>query len=158
MTVKHWKCSGNIAATLYCISEIASPRQGNRKGDDFAFQCCGSMTFWCGSGSMPLSNWSGFGFGSWSGSWIRILLLSSLTFKMPTVFCLYFLKVHLETRQKAKESHKTSGIKVFRTYYDRRIRSQPLTNGSWSGSRRPKNIGTDLTDQDPQHCRLWFLF
>jgi hypothetical protein len=28
--------------------------------------------------------------------------------------------------------------------------SVPLTNGS--GSRRPKNIGTDPTDPDPQHC------
>ncbi len=24
-------------------------------------QCCGSMPFWCGSGSMPLTNGSGFG-------------------------------------------------------------------------------------------------
>jgi hypothetical protein len=30
-------------------------------------------------GSMPLTNGSGFG----SGSWIRILLFSSVTFKMP---------------------------------------------------------------------------
>jgi hypothetical protein len=37
-------------------------------------QCCGSMTFWCGS--MPLTNGS--------GSWIQILLFSLLTFKMPT--------------------------------------------------------------------------
>ncbi len=32
-------------------------------------------------GSMPLTNGSGFGSGY--GSWIRILLFSSLTFKMP---------------------------------------------------------------------------
>jgi hypothetical protein len=41
------------------------------------------MTFWGGSGSgsadMPLTSGSGFG----SRSWIRILLFSSLTFKMP---------------------------------------------------------------------------
>ncbi len=38
-------------------------------------QCCGSMSFWGGSGSAPLTNGS--------GSWIQILLYSSLTFKMP---------------------------------------------------------------------------
>jgi hypothetical protein len=34
-------------------------------------------------GSMPLTNGSGFGSGFGSGSWIRILLFSSLAFKMP---------------------------------------------------------------------------
>ncbi len=28
------------------------------------YQCCGSMTFWCGSGSLPLTNGSGCGCGS----------------------------------------------------------------------------------------------
>ncbi len=54
-------------------------------------QCCESMTCWCGSGSMPL---------------IRILLFSSLTFKMPakTNFfsAYYFLKVHLHHFSKIK--------------------------------------------------------
>ncbi len=34
-------------------------------------------------GSMPLTDGSGFGSGFRSGSWIRILLFSSVTFKMP---------------------------------------------------------------------------
>jgi hypothetical protein len=34
-------------------------------------------------GSMPLTNGSGFGSGFGSESWFRILLFSSLTFKMP---------------------------------------------------------------------------
>ncbi len=57
-------------------------------------------------GSIPLTNGSGFG----SGSWIRILLFSSLTFKMPakneffdTIFsAYYFLKVHLHHFSKIK--------------------------------------------------------
>jgi hypothetical protein len=61
-------------------------------------------------GSMPLSNGSGSGFGSGSGSWIRILLVSSLTFKMPaknkffnTIFsAYYFLKLHLHHFSKIK--------------------------------------------------------
>ncbi len=62
-------------------------------------------------------------------------------------FCLLLfeatLKVHLHhfsKKKKSKRSHKTVGIKVFLTG----SWSLPLTNGS--GSRRPKNIGTD-----PQH-------
>ncbi len=34
--------------------------------------------------------------------------------------------------------------------------SVPLTSGS--GSRRPKDIGMDLTDPDPQHPSLEFVF
>jgi hypothetical protein len=69
-------------------------------------QCCGSMTFWGGSGSMPLTN----GFGSGSGSWFRILIFSSLTYKMPAknkffdkIFsAYYFLKLHLHHFSKIK--------------------------------------------------------
>ncbi len=70
-------------------------------------------------GSMPLTNRSG------SGSRIRILLFSPLTFKMPaknkffnTIFSAcyrYFLKVHLHyfLKIKVKKSHKIVGFKVF---------------------------------------------
>ncbi len=61
-------------------------------------------------GSMPLTN--GSGFGSWfgSGSWIRILLFSTLTFKTPsknlffsTIFsAYYFLKLNLHHFSKIK--------------------------------------------------------
>jgi hypothetical protein len=59
--------------------------------------------------------------------WIRILLFSSLTFKMPaknkffnTIFsAYYFLKVHLHNFSKIKgqKSHKIVGIKVFLTIF-----------------------------------------
>ncbi len=88
-------------------------------------------------GSMPLTNGSGFG----SGSWIRILLFSSLTFKMPTkneffikLFCAhYFLKVHLNHFSKItvkKKFKKPVGIKVFLLFLheDRRIRIQEAQN------------------------------
>jgi hypothetical protein len=71
-------------------------------------QCSGSMTLWWIRirGSMPLTNGSGSGFGF--GSWIQILLFSSLTFKMPaknkffnTIFsACYVLKVHLHYFQR----------------------------------------------------------
>ncbi len=72
-------------------------------------------------GSMPLTS------GSGSGSWIRILLFSSLTFKMPTknkfltqcflliTFWRYIYIIF--QRQKVKKSHKIVGIKVFLTIF-----------------------------------------
>ena len=72
-------------------------------------------------GAMLLTN------GSGSGSWIRILLFSSLTFKMQaknqffnTIFSdYYFLKVHLHhfSKIKSQKSHKIVGIKVFLTIF-----------------------------------------
>ncbi len=86
---------------------------------------------------MPLTNGSGFG----SGSWIRILLFSSLTFKMPaknkffnTIFSAYdFLKLYL---------HHFSKIKIQKESQNSRNQgfgSIPLTSGSGSGSWRPQN-------------------
>ncbi len=46
-------------------------------------QCCGSMTFWCGFGSGSASADPSL-LTNGSGSWIRTLLFSSLTFKIPT--------------------------------------------------------------------------
>ncbi len=99
-------------------------------------------------GSMPLTN------GSGSGSWIRILLFSSLTFKMPTknkffntIFSAYdFLKLHLHhfskiNIQKESQNRRNQG---FSYYFCMMIAgsgsgSIPLTSGSGSGSWRPKN-------------------
>jgi hypothetical protein len=84
-------------------------------------------------GSMPLTNGS--------GSWIRILLFSSLTFKMPaknkifnTIFSAYdFLKLHLHyfskiKIQKESQNRKNQG---FSYYFCMTIEG----SGSW----RPKN-------------------
>jgi hypothetical protein len=61
---------------LTCSSTGGSPppQVSGRLNYSF-YQCCGSMTFWCGSGS-------GSADPCWI--WIRILLFSSFTFKMPT--------------------------------------------------------------------------
>jgi hypothetical protein len=96
-------------------------------------------------GSMPLTD------GSGSGSWIRILLFSSLTFKMPTKnnFCLnifsayYILKVHLHNfpRIKSQNESQNSRNQGFSYYFCMMTEgsgSIPLTNGSGSG--RPKNM------------------
>ncbi len=107
-------------------------------------------------GSMPLT----YGSGSGSRSWLRILLFSSLTFKMPaknlffnTIFSAYdFLKLHLHhfskiKMQKESQNRKNQG---FSYYFCMMIEgsgsgsregsgSIPLTSGSGSGSWRPKN-------------------
>jgi hypothetical protein len=112
-------------------------------------------------GSMPLTN------GSGSGTWIRILLLSSLTFKMPTKnnFCLnifsayYCLKVHLHNfpKIKVKKSHKIVGIKVFLLFLhdDRRIRIQSHTSDKWIRIREAQKHVDPVdpgSDPDPGHC------
>ncbi len=105
-------------------------------------------------GSMPLTN------GSGSGSWIRILLFSSLTFKMPaknkffnTIFSAYdFLKLDLHhfSKTKIQKDSQNSGNQGFSYYFCMIMEgsgsragsgsgSIPLTSGSGSGSWRPKN-------------------
>ncbi len=98
-------------------------------------------------GSMLLTN--GF------GSWIRILLFSSLTFNMPakklifnTIFsAYYFLEVHLHNFSKIKSQNESQNIRNqgFSYYFCMMIEgsgsgSIPLTSGSGSGSWRPKNM------------------
>jgi hypothetical protein len=98
-------------------------------------------------GSMLLTNGSGFG----SGSWIRILLFSSLTFKMPaknkffnTIFSnFYFLKLNLNhfSKMKSQKGSQNSRNQGFSFYFCMMIEgsgSIPLTSGS--GSWRPKNM------------------
>ncbi len=101
-------------------------------------------------GSMPLTNGSGFG----SGSWIRILLFSSLTFKMPaknkffnTIFSACdFLKLdfHHFSKIKIQKDSQNSRNQGFSYYFCMVIEGSgsgfiPLTSGSGSGSWRPKN-------------------
>ncbi len=113
------------------------------------------------SGFMPLTN--GFGFGSGSGSWFRILLFSSLTFKMPAenyffnaIFSAYdFLKLHLDhfSNIKIQKESQNSRNQGFSYYFCMIIEgsgsgsragsgsgSMPLTSGSGSGSWRSKNM------------------
>jgi hypothetical protein len=93
-------------------------------------------------GSMPHTNGS--------GSWIRILLFSSLTFKMPAKnkFA-YFLKQHLHhfSKIKSQKESQNSRNQGFSYYFYMMIEgsgsragsgSIPLTSGS--GSERPKNM------------------
>jgi hypothetical protein len=89
--------------------------------------------------------------------WIRILLFSSLTFKMPgkklifnKIFsAYYFLKVHLHHFSKIKSQKESQNRRNqgFSYYFCMMIEvsgsgsgSIPLTSGSGSGSRRPKNM------------------
>jgi hypothetical protein len=104
---------------------------------------------------MPLTN------GSGSGSWIRILLFLSLTFKMPakneffnTIFSAYYLlEQHLQhfSKIKSQKDLQNSRNQGFSYYFCTMIvgsgsgsragsGSIPLTSGSGSGSGRPKNL------------------
>ncbi len=87
--------------------------------------------------------------GSWSGSRFRILLFSSLTFRMPaknkffnTIFsAYYFLKVHLHhfSKIKSQKESQNSRNQGFSYYFCMMIEgSIPLISGS--GSWRPKNM------------------
>ncbi len=92
-------------------------------------------------GSMPLTNGS--------GSWIRILLFSSLTFKNHQKTNFFFLLLFEGTftsffKDKKSNSH-NSRNQGFSYYFCLLIEgsgsgSIPLTNGSGSGSGRPKNM------------------
>ncbi len=92
-------------------------------------------------GSMPLTSGSGFGSGFGSGSWIRILLFSSVTFKMPaktnTIFsAYYFLKLHLHHFSKIKSQKESlnSRNQSFSYYFCMMIEGSGSTAGSGSGT------------------------
>ncbi len=85
--------------------------------------------------------------------WIRILLFSSLTFKMPTKnnFCLnifsayYCLKVHLHNfpkikSQKESQNSRNQGFSYYFCMMTEGSGSISLTSGSGSESGRPKNM------------------
>ncbi len=80
-------------------------------------------------GSMLLTN------GSGSESWIRILLISSLTFKMPTTRYRTFTSFFKDI--KSKRSHKTVGIKFLRTIF------------AWWSKEPDPDPYLWLTDPDP---------
>ncbi len=98
---------------------LTSPRNTN--------QCCGSMTFWCGSGSgsadqclglMPRTN------GSRSGSGPAIFIIDLQGAKKnqmkKKLFCIFLFKGTLALffkDKKSKRSHKTVEIKVFLTIF-----------------------------------------
>jgi hypothetical protein len=89
-------------------------------------------------GSMLLTNGSGFG----SGSWIRILLFSSLPFNMPFTFT-----VHHFSKIKSQKESQNRRNRGFSYYFCMMIEgsgagsgSIPLTSGSGSGSWRPENM------------------
>ncbi len=112
---------------------------------------------------MPLTN------GSGSGSWIRILLLSSLTFKMPARnnFCLnifsayYCLKDHLHNfpkikSQKESQNSRNQGFSYYFCMMTEgsgsvkwiRIREAQKTCGSGGSGFGSKT----LDPMDPEHC------
>jgi hypothetical protein len=144
-------------------------------------QCSGSMKFWGGSGSPRIHEILGWIriLGSklltnGSGSWIRILLFMSLTFKMPaknkfnTIFsAYYFLKVHLHhfskiISQKESQNRRNQGFSYYFCMMKEgsgsgaRVGSIPLT----SGSGRPKNMWIRNTAIQPffrekMHLKEW---
>jgi hypothetical protein len=130
----HLKWYGNCGILLYfTLAKFSKTITLN--------QCCGSMTFW--GGSEP-----------GSGSWIRILLFSSLTFKMPAkktnfltqIFAYYYLKLHLHHFSKIKSQKKSQNSRNLDFFYyfcmiieGSESGSIPMTSLSGSGSRMPKN-------------------
>ncbi len=109
-------------------------------------QCCGSMTFWCGSGSADPCLWL-----MDPDPAIFVIHLQDVNKKQifKKFFGLFLFEgtfTSFSKDKKSKRSHKTSKIKFFlRYYFCLMIYGSgsgfiPLTNGSWSGSRRPKNI------------------
>jgi hypothetical protein len=137
------------------------------------YQCSGSMTFWCesGSGSADPCLWLR------SGYRIGILLLSSLTFKMPTknneknFSAFYFWKVHLHHFSKILSSKKSQNSRNqgFLTIFaccSKGSGSIPLTNGSGYGSGRPKimwiririRVRIQNTDYFQRHQVSWVFF
>ncbi len=97
-------------------------------------QCYGSMIFWCGSRS--------------ADPCLLLMDSDSSIFIIDLQDAYFFLKVflhHFSKKKKSKRSHKTVEIKVFLTNFCLMIEvsgsgSIPLTNGSVSGFRMPKNI------------------
>jgi hypothetical protein len=86
-------------------------------------------------------------------SWFFCLLLFEATFSS-------FLKI----KSHKEVTHKDIGFSYYfclmieRSGAGSRAGSQPQTNGSGSGSRRPKNVDPTGPDTDPQHCQIDDIF
>ncbi len=102
-------------------------------------QCCGSMTFWCGSGCgsadpcpWALTNRSGCGSGSCSfHQWPSRRQQKT---NLKKFYCILLLEGTFTSffKDKKSKSHKTVEIKVFLTIFlnDIRIQKGPKTRGS----------------------------
>jgi hypothetical protein len=114
-------------------------------------------------GSMSLTN------GSGSGSWIRILIFSSLTFQMPAknnflhIFfsTYYFLKLHLHhfSKIKSQKESQNSRNQGFSYYFCMMIEGSGSRAGSGSvhlttgsGSGRPKNMWIRIRIRNTGHA------
>ncbi len=100
-------------------------------------------------GSMPLTNGSWSRFGSWSGSGCYFRHWPSRrqqkTYLKKSFSASYFLQVHLHNflkikSQKEVTNSRNQGFSYFFCLMMEGCGSIPLTNGSVSESRRPKNI------------------
>jgi hypothetical protein len=88
---------------MYYTSTVLKITESNRKKSQSINQCCGSVKFWYGYGSVSLTNGAelGSGFGSGSGScyfhqWPSRWQLTVI------FFAYYFLKLHLHHFSKIK--------------------------------------------------------
>ncbi len=122
------------------ILDLFDPGSGIR-------QCCGSMTFWCGSGSADPCLWLMYpdpGSGScYFCHWPSRCLQKTNSFLIFSAY--YFLKVHLHyfSKIKSQKESQNSRNQGFSYYFCMMIEgsgSIPLTNGSGPGSGRPKNM------------------
>ncbi len=131
------------------------------------WQCSGSMTFWCGSGSADPCLWL---FSADQGIFVIDLQDVSKKLTFNTIFsACYFLRVHLHyfSKIKSQKESQNSGIQGFSYYFsflhdDRRIRIQSRirihTSDQWIRIRiREAKKHVDPVDPDPEHCFLQYM-
>ncbi len=104
------------------------------------YQCCGSTTFWCGSGSGSEDPclWlmgSGFGSGSCNFRHWPSRRQQKTKFLKKGFSAYYFLKIYLHHFSKIKSQKEVPKQYEFFSYY-----FCLMIEGSGSGSRRTKNI------------------